>query len=60
MVGHSRKNDIVYIPFAGSGTEIEACIKNGRNWLATEMDQQYINEIILPRIGQGTWQNEAE
>ena len=60
VVGHSRKNDIVYIPFAGSGTEIEACIKNGRNWLATEMDQQYINEIILPRIGQGTRQSEAK
>lgn len=50
VVGHSRKNDIVYIPFAGSGTEIEACIKNGRNWLATETDRQYIDEIIMPRI----------
>jgi site-specific DNA-methyltransferase (adenine-specific) len=50
VVGHSRKGDTVYIPFAGSGTEIEACIKNGRNWLATETENQYIKQFILPRI----------
>ena len=50
VVGHSMKGDIVYIPFAGSGTEIEACIRNGRNWLATETEKQYIEEFIMPRI----------
>ena len=50
VVGHSRKGDTVYIPFAGSGTEIEACIRNGRNWLATEMEESYIEDFIVPRI----------
>ena len=48
---HSNKNDLVYIPFAGSGSEIESCIRNNRNWIATEINEEYINEIILPRIG---------
>lgn len=50
VVGHSRKEDVVYIPFAGSGTEIEACIRNGRKWVATEKEKRYIDEFILPRI----------
>ena len=47
---HSNENDLVYIPFAGSGSEIESCILNNRNWLATELNNEYINEIIIPRI----------
>ena len=50
VVGHSRKGDVVYIPFAGSGTEVEACIRNGRSWVATEKEKQYIDEFIMPRI----------
>lgn len=46
----SNEGDIIYIPFAGSGSEIESCIINNRNWLATETNSQYINEIIIPRI----------
>lgn len=46
----SNEGDLVYIPFAGSGSEIEACIKLKRNWVATELNKEYINEIILPRI----------
>ena len=46
----SNEGDLVYIPFAGSGSEIESCIKNNRNWIATELNEEYINEIILPRI----------
>ena len=48
----SNEGDIVYIPFAGSGSEIESCIKNNRNYIATETNKQYINEIIIPRIKQ--------
>lgn len=47
---HSNENDLVYIPFAGSGSEVESCIKNKRNWIATEINSEYVNEIILPRI----------
>jgi len=46
----SNENEIVYIPFAGSGSEIESCIKNNRNYIATETNKKYIDEIIIPRI----------
>ncbi len=47
---HTNKNDLVYIPFAGSGSEIIACIKNKRNYIATEINNDYITNIIIPRI----------
>ena len=50
LLASSRPGDLVLIPFAGSGTEIEACIRTGRNWLAAEKEKQYIQEFILPRI----------
>ena len=46
----SNENDLVYIPFAGSGSEIESCINNNRNWIATETNEQYIDDLILPRV----------
>ena len=46
----SNENDLVYIPFAGSGSEIIACIRNNRNWIATETNKDYIDNIIKPRI----------
>ena len=49
----SNEGDLVYIPFAGSGSEIVACINNNRNWIATEINEEYINEIIYPRINNG-------
>ena len=47
---HSNPNDLIYIPFAGSGSEIVSCISNNRNYIATELNRQYIDEIIIPRI----------
>jgi DNA modification methylase len=41
----SRENDLVYIPFAGSGSEIEACINCKRYYLATEISEEYIENI---------------
>jgi site-specific DNA-methyltransferase (adenine-specific) len=41
---------LVYMPFGGSGTEIVNCIENGINYIATEISEKYINDIILPRI----------
>jgi len=46
----SDEDNLVYIPFAGSGSEMESCIRNNRNYLATETNKQYIDEIIIPRI----------
>jgi site-specific DNA-methyltransferase (adenine-specific) len=50
ILSSSDENDIVYIPFGGSGSEIESCIKNNRNWIASEINKEYIIDIIEPRI----------
>lgn len=46
----SNENDLIYIPFAGSGSEIVSCINNNRRWIATELSEDYIENIIKPRI----------
>lgn len=46
----SNKGQLVYIPFAGSGSEVISCINNNRNYLATETNKEYINNIIMKRI----------
>lgn len=46
----SNEGDVVYIPFGGSGSEIESCLMNNRQWIATELNETYINSFILPRI----------
>jgi len=50
ILSSTNEGDLVYIPFAGSGSEIEACIKNNRPWIATETNETYINDLIMPRI----------
>lgn len=46
----SNEGNLVYIPFAGSGSEIVSCIKNNRNYIATESNNDYIENIINKRI----------
>lgn len=46
----SNEEDLVYIPFAGSGSEIEACINNNRKYIATEISKKYIEDVINLRI----------
>lgn len=38
----SNLKDIVFIPFAGSGSECVSCINNNRNFLATEINSNYV------------------
>jgi site-specific DNA-methyltransferase (adenine-specific) len=45
ILKHTNIGDLVYIPFAGSGVDIEVCIRNNRNWLATEIDNNYCLNI---------------
>lgn len=45
ILKHTNINDLVYIPFAGSGVDIDVCIKNNRMWLATEIDEIYFQNI---------------
>ena len=47
----SNKEDLVYIPFAGSGSECVSCVKNNRKFIATEINQNYI-ELSNKRLKQ--------
>lgn len=46
----SNNGDLVFIPFIGSGSDIEACILNERNYVGCEKNKEYYEEIIIPRI----------
>lgn len=50
ILASSKPGDLVFVPFAGSGTEIISCIKNKRNYIASEINGSYIQNIVLPRI----------
>ena len=49
IISWSKEGDIVYDPFAGSGTTIKSAIKLGRNWIGSEISKEYA-EIIEKRI----------
>jgi len=52
LISHfSNANDLVYIPFAGSGSECVSSIKNQRRFLATEINTKYI-EIANLRLSE--------
>ena len=43
LVRHfSNEEDLVFIPFAGSGSECVSCFLSNRNFLATEINPEYI------------------
>jgi len=46
VLSHSNKNDFVFIPFAGAGSEIISAIKNGRMVLGSEISEKYVNLAI--------------
>lgn len=50
VLSSSNENDVVYIPFLGSGVDVESCIEFNRNWVATELNSDYINRLAIPRI----------
>ena len=50
ILASSMPDDLVFIPCAGSGSEIVQCMKHGRNFIATEINTSYVRDIILPRI----------
>lgn len=45
----SNENDLVLIPFAGSGTECIACMLLNRNFIGFEIDEEY-HKIAINRI----------
>ena len=50
ILASSHAGDLVVIPFAGSGSEIVQCIKKERTFIAAEVNERYVQEIIVPRI----------
>lgn len=50
LLASSKEGDLVLIPFAGSGSEIVACVRNQRNFIATECNERYVQDIIFPRL----------
>lgn len=48
----SNESDLIYIPFAGSGSEIISCMQNNRNWIASEINEDYVKSIIKLRISE--------
>jgi len=46
---HSNPNDIIVVPFCGSGTECVAAAKSGRNYIAFELEEKYL-EIAKKRL----------
>lgn len=49
IISWSNPNDIVYDPFMGSGTTAKMAIKSNRNWIGSEISEQYC-QIINKRI----------
>jgi len=49
VLGFSRKGDIVFDPFVGSGTTIESCIKHGRYCVGFEVRKDYC-DIAVSRL----------
>jgi len=45
----SRENDLVYIPFGGSGTELEQCHLLNRRYIGSELESKYC-DIIEDRL----------
>ena len=43
---HSNENDIVFDPFAGSGTTAVACLKLKRRFIGCEIDSNYFQKAI--------------
>lgn len=55
----SNENDLILVPFAGSGSECVSALKNGRNFIAYELNKNYI-EIANERIYKLTSESELQ
>lgn len=44
---HSNENDLIFIPFVGSGSEIISAVKNNRKCIGCEINKEYYKKSIL-------------
>ena len=49
IISWSNEGDLIYDPFMGSGTVAKMSILNNRNWIGSEISEEYCN-IINDRI----------
>lgn len=43
IISWSNKNDLVFDPFMGSGTTLKMCIRSNRNYIGSEISEEYCN-----------------
>ena len=43
---YTDKDNIVYDPFMGSGTTAEACVNTNRQWIGSEINEEYAKESM--------------
>ena len=43
---YTDKDSIVYDPFMGSGTTAEACVNTNRQWMGSEINEEYAKESM--------------
>lgn len=55
----SQENEIVYDPMCGSGTTCAMAYKNNRQFIGTDISEEYINDITIPRLNIYGW-NESK
>jgi len=51
----SRRNDLVFVPFAGSGTECAMAAKEGRKFIGYDIERKYVgmaNKRCVPHLTQ--------
>lgn len=55
IISWSNEGDIVYDPFAGSGTTAKMSILNNRRWIASEISEEYC-KIIAERVNSNNFE----
>ena len=44
---YSKKNDLVFDGYSGSGTTAHACIKEGRKFIGSELNKEYYDKAVI-------------
>jgi site-specific DNA-methyltransferase (adenine-specific) len=57
IISWSNPNDIIYDPFSGSATTIISAIENNRQWIGSEISEEYYNTSLI-RINKTIKENE--
>jgi DNA modification methylase len=50
ILAGSKEGDTILDPFCGSGTTGEVALKLNRNFIGIELNEKYVNDLIIPRL----------